>query len=83
MKACIIESFGGRDRLKITDLPTPEPGDGEVAARIRANDRLSCASSRSSASTASCTSWPFIMSVSSSLRMIADGVLIAWARSAA
>jgi NADPH:quinone reductase-like Zn-dependent oxidoreductase len=36
MKACIIESFGGRDRLKVTDLPTPEPGEGEVLVRIRA-----------------------------------------------
>jgi hypothetical protein len=36
MKACIIESFGGRDRLKITDLPTPEPGEGEVLVRIQA-----------------------------------------------
>ncbi|MGD8701279.1 MAG: NADP-dependent oxidoreductase [Desulfosarcina sp.] len=36
MKACIIESFGGRDRLKIADLPTPEIGEGEVLVRIRA-----------------------------------------------
>lgn len=36
MQACIIESFGDRRRLKITDLPTPEPGEGEVLVRIHA-----------------------------------------------
>lgn len=36
MKACMIEAFGGRDELKITDLPTPEPGEGEVLVHIRA-----------------------------------------------
>ena len=36
MKACTIEKFGGRDQLKITDLPTPEAGDGEVLIRIHA-----------------------------------------------
>jgi NADPH:quinone reductase-like Zn-dependent oxidoreductase len=36
MKACIIETFGGRDRLKIADLPKPEPGEGEVLIHIRA-----------------------------------------------
>ncbi len=36
MKACIIESFGGRDQLKIADLPAPEPGEGEVLIRIHA-----------------------------------------------
>ncbi len=36
MQACIIESFGDRSRLKITDLPTPEPGEGEVLVRIHA-----------------------------------------------
>jgi NADPH:quinone reductase-like Zn-dependent oxidoreductase len=36
MKACTIEAFGGRDRLRITDLPTPEAGEGEVLIRIHA-----------------------------------------------
>ena len=36
MKACIIDNFGGRDRLKITDIPKPEAGDGEVLVRIKA-----------------------------------------------
>lgn len=36
MKACTIEKFGGRDQLKITDLPTPEAGEGEVLIRIHA-----------------------------------------------
>jgi len=36
MKACIIEAFGGRDQLKISDLPKPEAGDGEVLIRIQA-----------------------------------------------
>jgi NADPH:quinone reductase-like Zn-dependent oxidoreductase len=36
MKACIIEAFGGREQLKITDLPKPEAGEGEVLIRIHA-----------------------------------------------
>ena len=36
MKACIIEAFGGRDQLRMAELPTPEAGDGEVLIRIRA-----------------------------------------------
>jgi NADPH:quinone reductase-like Zn-dependent oxidoreductase len=36
MKACTIAAFGGRDKLTISDLPTPEIGEGEVLVRIRA-----------------------------------------------
>ena len=36
MKACVIDKFGGRDRLTLTELPTPEAGEGEVLIRIRA-----------------------------------------------
>jgi NADPH:quinone reductase-like Zn-dependent oxidoreductase len=36
MKAMVIHEFGGRDVLKYTDLPTPEPGEGEVLVRVRA-----------------------------------------------
>ena len=37
MKACIIEAFGDRSQLKLTDLPTPEAGEGEVLVRIHAS----------------------------------------------
>ncbi len=36
MRAIAIESFGGRDRLKLVDLPTPEPGPDDVLVRVRA-----------------------------------------------
>lgn len=36
MQACIIEAFGGRERLTIADVPTPAAGDGEVLVRIHA-----------------------------------------------
>lgn len=36
MKACIIEAFGGREQLKIADLPKPQAGEGEVVVRIHA-----------------------------------------------
>jgi NADPH:quinone reductase-like Zn-dependent oxidoreductase len=36
MKACIIDAFGGRDRLRIADIPTPEAGPQEVLIRVRA-----------------------------------------------
>jgi NADPH:quinone reductase-like Zn-dependent oxidoreductase len=36
MKACYIEIFGGRRQLKIGELPTPDPGPGEVRIRIEA-----------------------------------------------
>lgn len=35
MKAWIIEAFGGRDKLKLADLPKPEPAEGEVLVRIQ------------------------------------------------
>jgi NADPH:quinone reductase-like Zn-dependent oxidoreductase len=36
MKAWIIEEFGGRDRMVLTDVEDPEPGEGEVLIRVRA-----------------------------------------------
>jgi NADPH:quinone reductase-like Zn-dependent oxidoreductase len=36
MKACIIEAFGGREKLKIADVPKPQAGEGEVVVRIHA-----------------------------------------------
>jgi NADPH2:quinone reductase len=36
MRAIAIEGFGGRDRLKLVELPTPEPGPDEVLVRVRA-----------------------------------------------
>jgi NADPH:quinone reductase-like Zn-dependent oxidoreductase len=36
MRAIAIEGFGGRDRLKILDLPTPEPGPDDILVRVRA-----------------------------------------------
>jgi NADPH:quinone reductase-like Zn-dependent oxidoreductase len=36
MKACIIETFGGRERLTVTDIPKPQAGEGEVLVRIKA-----------------------------------------------
>ena len=36
MRAIAIEGFGGRDRLKLRDLPTPEPGPDDVLVRVRA-----------------------------------------------
>ncbi len=36
MRAIAIEGFGGRDRLKLLDLPTPEPGPDNVLVRVRA-----------------------------------------------
>jgi hypothetical protein len=34
MRAIAIEGFGGRDRLKLVELPTPEPGPDEVLVRV-------------------------------------------------
>ena len=36
MKAVVIHGFGGREVLKCTDFPMPEPGEGEVLVRARA-----------------------------------------------
>jgi len=36
MKACVIAEHGGRDRLEIAEIPTPEPRAGQVLVRIRA-----------------------------------------------
>ena len=36
MRAIAIEDFGGTDRLKLMDLPTPEPGPDDVLVRVRA-----------------------------------------------
>ncbi|MGF1470749.1 MAG: NADP-dependent oxidoreductase [Rubrobacteraceae bacterium] len=36
MRAMAIEEFGGSDKLKVLDLPAPEPDAGEVLIRVRA-----------------------------------------------
>jgi NADPH2:quinone reductase len=36
MRAIAIEGFGGRDRLELVDLPTPEAGPDDVFVRVRA-----------------------------------------------
>jgi NADPH:quinone reductase-like Zn-dependent oxidoreductase len=36
MKAIGLTEFGGPDVLQVVDLPTPEPGDGELRIRIHA-----------------------------------------------
>lgn len=34
MKQVIVEAFGGIDRLQVHELPTPEPGAGQVLVRV-------------------------------------------------
>ena len=36
MRAAFIEETGSPDVIKVGDLPTPEPGPGQVLVRIRA-----------------------------------------------
>ena len=36
MKGIAIQTFGGRERLQLMDLPKPEPGKGEVLVQIKA-----------------------------------------------
>ena len=36
MRAIAIEGFGGTNRLKLVDLPAPEPGPDDVLVRVRA-----------------------------------------------
>src|SRR3990172_11535878 len=36
MRAIAITEFGGRDKLKLMDLPTPNPGEGEILVRVEA-----------------------------------------------
>ena len=36
MKAYRLQAFGGPDSLKLEDLPSPEPGAGQVRVRVRA-----------------------------------------------
>ena len=36
MKAIVINKFGGREALQYTDVPVPEPGEGEVLVRVKA-----------------------------------------------
>ena len=36
MRAIAIEGFGGRDRLKLMDLPAPEPGPDDVLVGVQA-----------------------------------------------
>ncbi|HEV3483846.1 MAG TPA: alcohol dehydrogenase catalytic domain-containing protein, partial [Vicinamibacterales bacterium] len=37
MKAIVRSEYGTPDVLRLEDVPTPEPGDGEVLVRIRAS----------------------------------------------
>ena len=34
MKAVVLEAIGGPDNLRIKDVPTPEPGAGEVRVKL-------------------------------------------------
>lgn len=34
MKAMVIDAFGGADKLRIAEMPTPEPGPGEVLIKV-------------------------------------------------
>jgi NADPH:quinone reductase len=36
MRAVIIREFGGRDVLKVEEVPTPEPGENDVLVRVHA-----------------------------------------------
>jgi NADPH:quinone reductase len=36
MRAVVLRETGGPDRLELTEVPDPEPGDGEVVVRVRA-----------------------------------------------
>ena len=36
MKAVVLRETGGPDRLELTEVPDPEPADGEVVVRVRA-----------------------------------------------
>lgn len=36
MKALRVHEYGGLERLKLEDVPAPEPGDGEVRVRVEA-----------------------------------------------
>lgn len=36
MKACVLDEHGGREKLEIREIPTPEPGPGHVLVRVRA-----------------------------------------------
>ncbi len=36
MKAVVMRRFGGPEVLRLEEVPTPEPGEGEVLIRVRA-----------------------------------------------
>jgi NADPH2:quinone reductase len=36
LKAILLRETGGPDKLELTEVPDPEPGDGEVVIRVRA-----------------------------------------------
>ncbi|HTI26362.1 MAG TPA: NADP-dependent oxidoreductase [Kutzneria sp.] len=36
MRAAVIDAYGPADTLRVTDLPVPAPGDGEVLIRVHA-----------------------------------------------
>ena len=42
MKAFVVEEFGDSSKLKYSDVPTPEPGEGEVRRFPLASCRRHC-----------------------------------------
>lgn len=36
MRAAVIREYGGRDKIRVEEVPTPAPGPGEVLLRVRA-----------------------------------------------
>ena len=36
MKAIVISTYGGPEVLRVTELPDPEPAEGEILIRVRA-----------------------------------------------
>jgi NADPH2:quinone reductase len=40
MRAVLVTEFGGPDVLRVAELPTPEPGPGELLVRLEAADTL-------------------------------------------
>jgi NADPH:quinone reductase-like Zn-dependent oxidoreductase len=35
MKAVVINEFGGKEKLNLTEVPTPQPAEDEVLVRIK------------------------------------------------
>lgn len=60
MKGWIVREFGGLDAMSYEDLPTPEPGAGEVRVRVHASG-MNFAETRMRAGTYSGQPLPFIV----------------------